>query len=174
MAGRDCRRGGRAAALHPQQRHAGRVGPLPAETRENCWPSRASVPSRRSGTERRCWKSSATTRAERGRGESADELTAERAATRGRAIPRQPAASLASPPRHPSHYWTQRLLSAGFTVDECAAIRGSPREVVLEHARSTRPTNASLPRRRQRGAAGDSHVPRRPADPRCNRRQFAG
>lgn len=36
---------------------------------------------------------------------------------------------------HPSHYWTQRLLSAGFTVDECAAIRGLSREIVLEHAR---------------------------------------
>jgi superfamily II DNA helicase RecQ len=36
---------------------------------------------------------------------------------------------------HPSHYWTQRLLAAGFTVDECAAIRGLAREVVLEHAR---------------------------------------
>jgi ATP-dependent DNA helicase RecQ len=35
----------------------------------------------------------------------------------------------------PSHYWTQRLLAAGFTVDECAAIRGLTREVVLEHAR---------------------------------------
>ena len=35
----------------------------------------------------------------------------------------------------PSHYWTQRLLAAGFTLDECAAIRGLSREVVLEHAR---------------------------------------
>ena len=34
-----------------------------------------------------------------------------------------------------SHYWTQRLLSAGFSVDECAAIRGLSVEVVLEHAR---------------------------------------
>jgi ATP-dependent DNA helicase RecQ len=35
----------------------------------------------------------------------------------------------------PSSYWTQRLLAAGFTVDECAAIRGLTREIVLEHAR---------------------------------------
>ncbi len=35
---------------------------------------------------------------------------------------------------HPSHYWTRRLLSAGFTVEECAAIRGLSRDVVLEHA----------------------------------------
>ena len=34
-----------------------------------------------------------------------------------------------------SHYWTQRLLQAGFNVDECAAIRGISRETVLEHAR---------------------------------------
>lgn len=39
------------------------------------------------------------------------------------------------PDAHPSHYWTQRLLSAGFTVEEGAAIRGLSREVVLEHAR---------------------------------------
>ena len=38
-----------------------------------------------------------------------------------------------SPP--PSHYWTRRLLSAGFSVDECMAIRGLSREAVLEHAR---------------------------------------
>ena len=34
----------------------------------------------------------------------------------------------------PSSYWTHRLLAAGFTIDECAAIRGLPREVVVEHA----------------------------------------
>ncbi len=34
-----------------------------------------------------------------------------------------------------SAYWTKRLLSAGFTIDECAAIRGLSREVILEHAR---------------------------------------
>jgi ATP-dependent DNA helicase RecQ len=39
---------------------------------------------------------------------------------------------------HPSHYWTQRLLQAGFSVDECAAIRGISRETVLEHARLAR------------------------------------
>ncbi len=35
----------------------------------------------------------------------------------------------------PSHHWTRRLLAAGFSVDECMAIRGLSREEVLEHAR---------------------------------------
>jgi ATP-dependent DNA helicase RecQ len=34
----------------------------------------------------------------------------------------------------PSHYWTWRLLSAGFSPEECAAIRGLEREAVLDHA----------------------------------------
>ena len=33
-----------------------------------------------------------------------------------------------------SHYWTWRLLSAGFTPDECAAIRSISIDVVLDHA----------------------------------------
>jgi ATP-dependent DNA helicase RecQ len=33
-----------------------------------------------------------------------------------------------------SHYWTWRLLAAGFTPEECAAIRGLSRDVVLDHA----------------------------------------
>jgi ATP-dependent DNA helicase RecQ len=37
---------------------------------------------------------------------------------------------------HSSH-WTRRLISAGFTVDECMAIRGLTREAVLEHSRQT-------------------------------------
>ena len=36
---------------------------------------------------------------------------------------------------HPSHYWTQRLLEAGFSVDECAQIRGISRNVIQDHAR---------------------------------------
>jgi ATP-dependent DNA helicase RecQ len=43
--------------------------------------------------------------------------------------------SVAKSSDHPSHYWTKRLIEAGFTVDECAAIRGLSREVVVEHAR---------------------------------------
>jgi ATP-dependent DNA helicase RecQ len=35
----------------------------------------------------------------------------------------------------PSHYWTQRLLQAGFSVEECMAIRGLGREEILEHAK---------------------------------------
>jgi ATP-dependent DNA helicase RecQ len=34
----------------------------------------------------------------------------------------------------PSHYWTWRLLAAGFAPHECAAIRDLPAEVVLDHA----------------------------------------
>jgi hypothetical protein len=34
----------------------------------------------------------------------------------------------------PSHYWTWRLLTAGFTVEECMVVRGCEREVVLDHA----------------------------------------
>jgi len=34
----------------------------------------------------------------------------------------------------PSSYWTRRLLAAGFTVDECMAIRGLSREIVMQHA----------------------------------------
>lgn len=37
----------------------------------------------------------------------------------------------------PSHYWTQRLLQAGFSLEECAAIRGISRETILEHSRHT-------------------------------------
>ena len=33
-----------------------------------------------------------------------------------------------------SHYWTWRVLAAGFKVEECMAIRGLAREVVLDHA----------------------------------------
>ena len=34
----------------------------------------------------------------------------------------------------PTHYWTWLLLSSGFTVEECMAVRGCEREVVLDHA----------------------------------------
>lgn len=34
----------------------------------------------------------------------------------------------------PTHYWTWRLLAAGFTVAECQAIRGLSREEVVDHA----------------------------------------
>jgi ATP-dependent DNA helicase RecQ len=38
------------------------------------------------------------------------------------------------PGGHPTHYWTWRLLTSGFTVEECMAVRGCDREVVLDHA----------------------------------------
>ena len=41
--------------------------------------------------------------------------------------------SPSSPASQPSHYWTWRLLSAGFSLDDCAAIRGLSREIVQEH-----------------------------------------
>jgi ATP-dependent DNA helicase RecQ len=34
----------------------------------------------------------------------------------------------------PSHYWTWRLLSEGYSVDDCAVVRNLDREVVLDHA----------------------------------------
>ena len=46
----------------------------------------------------------------------------------------------ASPPDRPSssvrptHYWTWRLLSAGFSVDDCSAIRGVSRQEILAQA----------------------------------------
>ena len=39
-----------------------------------------------------------------------------------------------SPASAGGHYWTWRVLSAGFTVEDCMAIRGLTREVVLDHA----------------------------------------
>ena len=40
----------------------------------------------------------------------------------------------ASPPlAEDSRYWTRRLLSAGFTIEECVAIRGLPRETIEAH-----------------------------------------
>jgi ATP-dependent DNA helicase RecQ len=50
-------------------------------------------------------------------------------------LPADVAATLAGPPEaKPSHYWTWRLLSAGFTAEECLAIRGLDRKTLLEHA----------------------------------------
>jgi len=40
----------------------------------------------------------------------------------------------AASPSKPSHYWTWRLLSRGFSAEECVAIRGLPRETILDHA----------------------------------------
>ena len=38
-----------------------------------------------------------------------------------------------APEARPSHYWTWRLLSAGFSVEECEAIRGIGRDMILDH-----------------------------------------
>lgn len=45
-----------------------------------------------------------------------------------------PVSDLQSPVVQPTHYWTWRLLSADFTVEQCMAIRGMEREVILDHA----------------------------------------
>ncbi len=37
------------------------------------------------------------------------------------------------PADRPSHYWTWRLLSDGFSADECGAIRGIGRDVIVDH-----------------------------------------
>lgn len=49
----------------------------------------------------------------------------------GAASPHTPPALPAS---MPTHYWTWRLLAAGFTLAECQAIRGISREEVVDHA----------------------------------------
>jgi ATP-dependent DNA helicase RecQ len=54
--------------------------------------------------------------------------SAQALAPRPAAVPPEPATL------RPSHYWTWRLLSAGFSPEDCGAIRGLQREVVLEHA----------------------------------------
>ena len=78
-------------------------------------------------------------RGERGRGGDEEMKRSETAADLSRSLPALPLSL--SPPLHSSH-WTRRLLAAGFTVDECMAIRGLTREVVLEHARQTEPDSA--------------------------------
>jgi ATP-dependent DNA helicase RecQ len=45
-----------------------------------------------------------------------------------------PAAEPAASNGHPPHYWTWRLLLAGFRPDECAAIRGLTDDQVWQHA----------------------------------------
>ena len=45
------------------------------------------------------------------------------------------------------HYWTWRLLQAGFSIDDCAAIRGLARETVLGHAQlAAEPKEGDSPR----------------------------
>lgn len=46
----------------------------------------------------------------------------------------EPTATLTLAEPQPSYYWTWRLLTAGFTPDECSAIRGLDPSVVLDHA----------------------------------------
>ena len=46
----------------------------------------------------------------------------------------EPRASLMPAGGQPSHYWTWRLLAAGFAPEESAAIRGFSADVVLDHA----------------------------------------
>jgi ATP-dependent DNA helicase RecQ len=54
----------------------------------------------------------------------------------GDELPADPSSPIPQPSTpQPFHYWTWRLLQAGFSIDDCAAIRGIARETVLEHAR---------------------------------------
>ena len=46
----------------------------------------------------------------------------------------QPESEQPDADEQPSHYWTWRVLEAGFTADECAQIRGLERKEVLGHA----------------------------------------
>jgi len=55
-------------------------------------------------------------------------------------LPHPPSALSLRPP----HYWTGRLLAAGFTADECAEIRGLPLEEILDHARKIHPSSSTL------------------------------
>jgi ATP-dependent DNA helicase RecQ len=70
---------------------------------------------------------------------SFDEIAAARPG-RPAAAPAQSAnsasssAPVTSTAGRPSHYWTWRLLAAGFCPAECAAIRGMSADVVLDHA----------------------------------------
>jgi ATP-dependent DNA helicase RecQ len=78
---------------------------------------------------------------------AAPAVAAPRAGNAANSAAAMPTAPLAPPPampandesvslggQSPTHYWTWRLLARGFTVDECMAIRGLDREVVLDHA----------------------------------------
>jgi ATP-dependent DNA helicase RecQ len=47
--------------------------------------------------------------------------------------PNQPCGREIDAAIQPAHYWTWLLLSKGFTADECMAIRGIGREVLLDH-----------------------------------------
>jgi ATP-dependent DNA helicase RecQ len=46
----------------------------------------------------------------------------------------EPESEQANADEQPSHYWTWRVLEAGFSADECAQIRGLDRQEVLDHA----------------------------------------
>ncbi len=48
-------------------------------------------------------------------------------------VPATPVAPTAAAAAQPSHYWTWRLLTAGFSPEECAAARGLSDDVVLDH-----------------------------------------
>jgi ATP-dependent DNA helicase RecQ len=47
--------------------------------------------------------------------------------------PDSPSASILSAPCRPPHYWTGRVLSAGFTPDECQQIRSLDRATLVRH-----------------------------------------
>jgi septal ring-binding cell division protein DamX len=60
-----------------------------------------------------------------------------------------PLAAPAEPPaadvQRPPFYWTWRLLSAGFTVDQCAAIRRLDRLTILDHLQEAADEGLAIP-----------------------------
>lgn len=48
--------------------------------------------------------------------------------------PQAPPLELSPPAAPASHYWTWKVLTAGFTVDECRHIRGMSADTILDHA----------------------------------------
>ncbi|HEY2412281.1 MAG TPA: ATP-dependent DNA helicase RecQ [Pirellulaceae bacterium] len=48
-------------------------------------------------------------------------------------LPSAEPAEITNPTPKPDHYWTARLLAAGFTIAECQQIRSLPRETILQH-----------------------------------------
>lgn len=58
----------------------------------------------------------------------------------------EPAPPVAAARAHPpDHYWTARLLSAGFTAEECAVVRNLPLETILDHAIAAAEEGTEIP-----------------------------
>ena len=136
LAGGNRRRGRRAAALHPQQRDTRRVGTQrPAHARKNCLTIKGIGPvkAERYGITLLEIVAAAEGTRKKNRGTAGGRFAICRWRPRTRRLPRLFSALL-SRLASSRIYWTWRLLAAGFSLDECAAIRGLSRETVQEHA----------------------------------------